>query len=527
MLKLNKKNKTLKILNPKAFITILSAAAIAFSFSGCSNKKKEQPAQSNISTSDSSELRADEQSVPEVQKFTTIDKSSWPNFKKSVYDVSESKFNNDINIENLETALIILNMDNLKNNNLNALDYYFESSKGIDVNDEMNQLFKLLTFIREYNTNISNADEYYSFNNILLNMDDNTKVDATVINYLEKVTKQFITYKANLEKGKNSPDDEALIKSYFDEVTKFAQGTGSIEDIYQVDLSNDGIIASENIMQQISILAQNFISFEDRNYLDNALNSHNYIHNVEMNVAELNGHARPVADNNSVEILNKVNAQIAAGYDEIKSTGVTEEEFKALVVIANIDYFVKDVNNLVVFKSLYDNQIDIDELFEKAEAAVEKIQIYNASVKDSKSMYDYGHIYINSVTDIMNTKYVSKLSYSIIHSTGNEFDNAASKIKLFNQYSEELTETYTYNDETYKVSKVSISEGATQIINWISYYTYINNKSKFNNDEYVNNMIEFVDGSMPGLNPYEEIVLMTSDFCAKKNEGSYTYKIGE
>ena len=202
------------------------------------------------------------------------------------------------------------------------------------------------------------------------------------------------------------------------------------------------------------------------------------------------------------------------------------DEFKALVTIANIDYFVRDINNLVVFQSLYDNQIDIDELFTNAESAVEKIQIYNASVKDSKDMYDYGHIYIDSVTDIMNTKYISKLSYSIIHGTGAEFDNAASKIKLFNQYSEELTENYTYNNNTYKVSKNSISEGATQIINWISYYTYINNKSKFNNDAYVNNMIEFVDGSMPGLNPYDEIVLMTSDFCAKKNEGSYTYKMG-
>ena len=109
MLKLNKKNKNLKLLNPKAFLAILSASAILLS--GCNGKKNNDVSKEESSTTSSDVLLSDEQNTPEVVKYTEIDKTSWVTFKNSVYDVSESKFNNDISIENLETALMILNIE--------------------------------------------------------------------------------------------------------------------------------------------------------------------------------------------------------------------------------------------------------------------------------------------------------------------------------------------------------------------------------------------------------------------------------
>jgi len=516
MLKINKDKRELKIVNAKAFVALITATTLMLS--GCG--KKIDRANIDNTNESSQSLLAEEQVTTEAPTYNAVVKTDWETYKKSVRNVIENKFKNSLDGYNLETSLLLLNMDYLKTNNISILDQYFSASDGIDLNDEMNQLYKLLSEVREYNTNITNSKEYISFNDLLYSSkkDEN---ETAVIDYLESCVKNAIDNKDNSK-------EDTMKKAKFDEIMNFANGKGTICGLYQVDLSNDAMIASENIMQQYSVLVQNVISYEERTELDKILNSHNYLFNVENNISELNGYARPAAKaEKSLEIKEQVLNQIQKGYDDVKNMGVTEEEYNDLFAIANIDYFVKDINNNAVFKNIYGNKIDMDSMFTNAEAAVQKIQAYNVTVTNIEDLYDYGHLYVSSVGDILNTRYVVNLSYDINNSTS-KFDSSAAKLKLYNQYSENLAETtYTYENMTYRIDKNSISEGATQINNWISYYTYVINRAKFNNDEYVDNMISLVNGSVDGLNPYDEIVLMVTDFCANKNEGAFQYKIGE
>ena len=515
MLKLNKDRKGLKIINPTAFIALISAATLAFS--GCSSKKIEK---NNIDTDPAQELFAEE-TVTEPTKYSTVVRTDWSTYNASVQDLIDSKAKNSMSKENLETALLLLNFDYLYVNDLSILDSYYKNSGDIDQNDEMNQLYKLLSLVREYNTNTKNINDYISYENLLLNIDaNNQNDDYKVVSYLESKVKGLISNPNNLT-------DEIKLKD-FKEIKEFANGTGTICGLYQVDLTNDAIIATENIMQQYSILSQNFVSYEERAELDKILNSHNYLYNVEMNMTKLNGYARPVATaEESLKIKENVLNQRTKGYDDVKFFGVTEEEYNSLFAIANIDYFMRDVNNSAVFSSIYGSKADIDNMFINAETAVQKIESYNLKVTNKEELYDYGHLYVSSVNDILNTRYVVNLTFDIANNT-NDFNSSAAKLKLYNQYSEELSSTtYTYENETYRIGKNTLSEGATQINNWISYYTYVVNRTKFNDDKYVDNMISLVNGSVDGLNPYDEIVLMVTDFCANKNEGTFQYKIGE
>lgn len=522
MLKLNKDRKGLKIINPTAFIALISAATLAFS--GCSSKKIEK---NDIDANPTQELFAEE-TVTEPTIYPTVVKTDWSTYNASVQDLIDSKAINSMSKENLETALLLLNMNYLKTNNLSVLDQYFVKSKGVDINDEMNQLYKLLSTVRENNTSTTRVDRFISFEDLLLNIDSSkSNNDYIVVNYLEGKVKNAINSIYNDKDGLSEKNINNLQKT-FDEIKAFADGKGTICNLYQIDLSNDGIIATENIMQQYSVLAQKFISLEQRNELDKILNSHNYLYNLEQNISELNGYARPAATaEESLKIKENVLNQRTKGYDDVKFFGVTEEEYNSLFAIANIDYFMRDVNNSAVFSSIYGSKADIDNMFINAETAVQKIESYNLKVTNKEELYDYGHLYVSSVNDILNTRYVVNLTFDIANNT-NDFNSSATKLKLYNQYSEELSSTtYTYENETYRIGKNTLSEGATQINNWISYYTYVVNRTKFNDDKYVDNMISLVNGSVDGLNPYDEIVLMVTDFCANKNEGAFQYKIGE
>ena len=518
MLIVNKEKKEFKLVNPTSFIALLSATALAFS--GCSNKNEENN-KSNIQNGTSQVLLAEE-NKEETIKYNNIVKNDWNEYKESVQDYIDSKSKNSMSKDDLETALIILNMSYLKTNNLSVLDNYYKNSNDIDQNDEMNQLYKLLSLVRENNTriNINNVTDYISYEELLLNTDSNNQNDDyNVIYYLESKVKELIINKDSIKEDRIACD--------FYEIKEFAKGSGTLCGLYQIDLSNDAIIATENIMQQYSILVKQYISLEEREEFNKTLNSHNYLYNVEMNMTELNGYARPsVVAEESLKIQESVLKQRTLGYEDVIGMGVTVEEYNSLFALANIDYFMEDINNTVAFNAIYGNKIDIDSLFENAESAVQKIQAYNFNVTNKDELYDYGHLYISSVGDILNTRYVVNLCYDI--NSSNSYTSSINKLKLYNQYSEELDETtYTYKDETYRIAKNSIGEGATQINNWISYYTYIVNRTKINNDEFVDDMISLVDGSQDGLNPYDEIVLMVTDFCANKNEGAFQYKIGE
>lgn len=516
MFKLNKNKKEMRLINLSSIVAVLSATTIVLS--GCSSKKNNDTS-NNIETTTSQSLLAEETTTVPT-KYKEVVKTDWETYKESVQDVLDVKSLNSLSENSLETGLLILNLDYLKTNNLSVLDKYYAESNDIDQNDEMNQLYKILTAIREYNTNIKNANEYISYTNLLLDVDTAKQNNSyKVISYLESKVKGLISNPSTLT--------DEIKKNDFNEIKAFADGKGTICGLYQVDLTKDAIIATENIMQQYSILSQSFISYEERVELDKILNSHNFLYNVEMNMTALNGYARPSATaEESLRIKDKALSQRTLGYNDVKNMNVTEEEYNDLFAIANIDYFVRDVNNKAAFNSLYGNNIDLDSMFINAESAVQKIESYNVKTVKKEDLYDYGHIYIDSVNDILNTRYIVNLSYDINHS--NTITSSSNKLKLFNQYSEELNETsYTYEGETYRIAKNSLSKGATQITNWISYYTYVINREKFNNDEYVDSMISLVNGTQDGLNPYDDIVLMVTDFCANKNEGAFQYKLGE
>lgn len=540
-MKLNLINKNkLKKIGHRIALMATTITLAATGLVGCGNKEKPQKTttttvSSNFtSTTDSSSaitLEPTESVTESNYNYQTTEyrytQENWNKFKEGAWSSIQGKINN-VNQESFNSALLVFNLDYLSDNNIQIV--YNEFAEGIDVENELNQAYIVLSQIREYNTTINKAEEFYSFNNLII-----SSKDRAIISGLEDYAKEVKSLSSNI----NNEENRKRIEEIFNTITDFSLGNsklsvdvnGSIASVAQIELTRGGILASENIIQDISVMCQNIISEEKRKVLDDSLRSRDALAEIEMEMTKDNavvGAINPQAseeETNAIVQMIKSNREIVA--NEVASMNVTTEEAYALYTVANIDYLMDTANSQNAFKILYNDYFDINKTFSYAESAVSKIELYNMSVTDDSQLYTYGHFFIDSETDIVSTRAITLLAHNLHSQNKSVLDENVKKLKGYTQYSSEVTINYTRNGEEVSLDKNALTKGGNQVIDWITYYAFLNNKSNINNDQLVNDMIKLVDGSTEGFNVYYDIVLMVEEYCAENNLVVYDYVVGE
>lgn len=452
---------------------------------------------------------------------------NWNRFKDGAWKTIQGKINN-VNQKSFNSALLVFNLDYLSNSNIQII--YNEFNDGMDVENELNQAYIVLSQIREYNTTITSADEFYSFNNLII-----SPKDRAIIASLENYAREIKGLSSNL----NNEDNKERIEEIFNTITDFSLGdsklsvdiNGNTASVAQIELTRGGILASENIMQDISVMCQNVISEERRKVLDNSLRSKDALAEIEMEMTKDNAVAGVINPQASTEKTNEIVNMIKRNRDivanEVVSMNVTKEEAYALYTVANIDYLMDTANSQNAFKILYSDHFDITKTFKDAESAISKIELYNMGITDDSQLYTYGHFFIDSETDIISTRAITLMAHNMHSQNQSIVAESVKQLKGYTQYSSKVTINYTRNGKSASLDKNALSKGGNQVIDWITYYAFLNNKSNINNDQLVNDMIKLVDGTTEGFNVYYDIVLMVEEYCAENNLVVYDYVVGD
>lgn len=506
------------------------------SLTGCNNKQNEDATPTPTPTTSAEQITEPTTTTEPTTESTeevTYTQEMWDAYASEAWTGIQGKINN-ISEENFEAALMILNIEYLNETNPEILREYY--GKGIDVENELNKLWSLVSQIREYNTTITNTNDLYSLSNLLIE-----EKDQAAMTVLESLIKEIMILSRDLDKQENVD----RINEIFDVISVYSLGESKIRveldgqqvDLAQIDLSLGGVICSEVNMQTVSVLSQPVVSEDKRTELDNSLRSRDVIAQIQTIMIENNAIASvtnpQVSTTDQALILDNVNTMIELNTQELAAYNVTAEEAQALFVVANIDYFMDSTNSYNVFTQLYPESFDINTTFTNAESAVRKIEEYNLTV-GAEDAYNYGHLFISNETDIISVRAVVE-NNADIRSEDIETRNAAlSALKAYNQYSSQGTVNYNIVTEdgvvlenTMSLDKNALSKGANQLVDWITYYTLLNNKTVINNDQFYNDMMSLVDGSVPGFNVYNDIVFMVDEYCAENNIAVYNYNTGE
>ncbi len=501
-------------------LTMISVLSLPISLTGCGGKKADETSNEEQSTEaeviiENNEEVANENSEMKTEQPPSNSESEnwWNDFVKENWNDISSKINND-NKDEFDAALKVFNIEYLNENDKEVLLNYY--SKGIDVESELNKAYNILSQMREYNIH---ADEIYPTSSLLV-----SEKDKVIIETLESYLKEV----------KNKDTSKERVEEIFNKIKAFSLGKGKIAvvvgekivDVAQIDLSKGAIMLSENVMETISVLCQNIISEEQRAELDNSLRNKDDLAAIQAIMIENNALASVNNSNEEVDddTLNMIKEMRDIVASEVKDMGVTKEEANALFTIANIDYFMDSKASNNVFKKLYeDEQLNINTLFYYAESAVEKIEMYNLTAKD---LYDYGHFFIDSKTDIISVRALVECVSNLRSGDTNKVNESVAFIKGYTQYSSKTVISYTEDGSEKKLDKNALNKGGNQVVNWITYYALINNKSIINNDQLVSDLKTLVDGTADGFNPYYDIVLMMTEYCAENNIAVFDYNVG-
>ena len=472
--------------------------------------------------------KVEEENTP-IKKWLNYEDTKLKYIRKSI-GITFKK--NDFRI-----ALLLLNSDYLKNNEPEIIKNYLSSNNRINseedlnMNDELNTFYNVLSQIRTYNMNITNSKDYYSLNNLLLD-----KSQAGVLKKVEDSTKVCIDLESKYNNGKATEDDYKKAKETFELINDFQLGNIKIDNVSANELSNEAVFVVEENMKIMSLKLANFTKYNDKEYINSddllkfaeSLNSKRAVAAVQTDwnfmAGQAIGDSETIDEDKVKEIRKMLSNQTKVLREETASMGVTKEEIYALYTIANIDYFVKDSNTKQAFNETHKNGFDLSKILSLAESAVEKIEIYNLSVKDRKDIYDYSHLFIESVEDIYYVMYVSDISFKIHNSNSKDALMCAKELVDYSAYATDFTVTNTEGKET-KYNKNSLNLGGTQVVNFITYYTLLNNKSKIDNEQLYNDGIKLVDGSSEISDVQSQIYWMLEDECLKMDKTAQ-YKIG-
>lgn len=455
----------------------------------------------------------------------TYTQEQWDAFVEECKAALSGKINNE-NEEGLKAAFIVLNIDYLDENGKQILlDHY---SAGQDVESELNKLYSLLSQVREHNTELTSTDDYFSYASIML--DEN---DRAILSALDDLAKEVITLRQDLTK-----ENKARIQEIFDMVANFSNGTGTIKvtidgtekDIAQIHLSHGGIFAAENIAQDISVLSKDIVSQEEREALDEELRSKDTLAKTQEKINTYTGMAAILGNGVDTEmqatIVECYNKGLAIITQELAEMGITASEAQALYTVTNIDYFMDSANSQHAFDVIYEQGFDINATFENAEEAVRKISLYNDSHEEQ---YDMARLVMVNESDAVSLRAFSQTLQGITSTDKDVVSASAAIVKGYSQFSQDVTVDYQTTDEDgnvidHSIDKNGLSKGAYQVVNWLTYYSVSNHKTAYGAT--ADSILQLVDGSQTGLNPYEQIVLMVEDYCAENNIVVYNYEVG-
>lgn len=524
-----------KGINGKQAIALtLASIGIVGMLTGCSTKTND----ANVETPDTTissealdeQLAAAEDHVQAILSENicnndTYFQEDWNQFVTDSYSVVDGKINNDDAVS-FQTALSIYNIDYLSQNGRGILINQY--STGADVERILTTEYSLSSQIREWNTEIDSAENFIEMSDFVL-----VEKDKAVLEYLESLAKEVITLKSDLTK-----ENKARIQEIFDIVSSFISGTGKLEmtidgetvKVAEAELDRGSVLVAETIAQTISVNVKDIVSQEEREQLDGELRSKDSLAKVQEEIITYRAYGTLDGVNEEVqaEMYANYEAAFAIVEKELAVIGVSSEEAQALYTLFNIDYFMNSLEAQNVFATIYADGFNINAMHAHAESAVNKIMDYNDSCKDINQIFNFGKLSIDNTIDAVSLKALGATLYNVNSTNAEVSQVSVNTVKGYTQFSSDVTVNFqtkaedgTIRDHSY--DKNALSAGAKMVSNMITYYSLQNHKSAYG--AYQESLVTYVDGST-AMDPYEGIVLMIQDHCAKNNVIYYDYEIG-
>lgn len=517
----------------KAVALTLASISLVGMLTGCSPKTDEAVVENDTTISAETlneQLSATEEKIQSILNENicnndTYFQADWDKFADEAYSVVDGKINNEDSVS-FQTALSIYNIDYLSENGRGVLINQY--STGADVERILTTEYSLSSQIREWNTEIDSAENFIEMSDFVL-----VEKDKAVLEYLESLAKEVITLKSDLTKA-----NKARIQEIFDIVSAFISGTGKLEmtidgetvKVAEAELDRGSVLVAETIAQTISVNVKDIVSQEEREQLDGELRSKDSLAKVQEEVITYRAYGTLDGVNEEVqaEMYANYEAAFAIVEKELAVIGVSSEEAQALYTLFNIDYFMNSLEAQNVFATIYADGFNINAMHAHAESAVNKIMDYNDSCKDINQIFNFGKLSIDNTIDAVSLKALGTTLYNVNSTNAEVSQVSVNTVKGYTQFSSDVTVNFqtkaedgTIRDHSY--DKNALSAGAKMVSNMITYYSLQNHKSAYG--AYQESLVTYVDGST-AMDPYEGIVLMIQDHCAKNNVIYYDYEIG-
>ena len=517
----------------KAVALTLASISLVGMLTGCSPKTDEAVVENDTTISAETlneQLSATEEKIQSILNENicnndTYFQADWDKFADEAYSVVDGKINNEDSVS-FQTALSIYNIDYLSENGRGVLINQY--STGADVERILTTEYSLSSQIREWNTEIDSAENFIEMSDFVL-----VEKDKAVLEYLESLAKEVITLKSDLTKA-----NKARIQEIFDIVSAFISGTGKLEmtidgetvKVAEAELDRGSVLVAETIAQTISVNVKDIVSQEEREQLDGELRSKDSLAKVQEEIITYRAYGTLDGVNEEVqaEMYANYEAAFAIVEKELAVIGVSSEEAQALYTLFNIDYFMNSLEAQNVFATIYADGFNINAMHAHAESAVNKIMDYNDSCKDINQIFNFGKLSIDNTIDAVSLKALGATLYNVNSTNAEVSQVSVNTVKGYTQFSSDVTVNFqtkaedgTIRDHSY--DKNALSAGAKMVSNMITYYSLQNHKSAYG--AYQESLVTYVDGST-AMDPYEGIVLMIQDHCAKNNVIYYDYEIG-
>ena len=517
----------------KAVALTLASISLVGMLTGCSPKTDEAVVENDTTISAETlneQLSATEEKIQSILNENicnndTYFQADWDKFADEAYSVVDGKINNEDSVS-FQTALSIYNIDYLSENGRGVLINQY--STGADVERILTTEYSLSSQIREWNTEIDSAENFIEMSDFVL-----VEKDKAVLEYLESLAKEVITLKSDLTK-----ENKARIQEIFDIVSAFISGTGKLEmtidgetvKVAEAELDRGSVLVAETIAQTISVNVKDIVSQEEREQLDGELRSKDSLAKVQEEIITYRAYGTLDGVNEEVqaEMYANYEAAFAIVEKELAVIGVSSEEAQALYTLFNIDYFMNSLEAQNVFATIYADGFNINAMHAHAESAVNKIMDYNDSCKDINQIFNFGKLSIDNTIDAVSLKALGTTLYNVNSTNAEVSQVSVNTVKGYTQFSSDVTVNFqtkaedgTIRDHSY--DKNALSAGAKMVSNMITYYSLQNHKSAYG--AYQESLVTYVDGST-AMDPYEGIVLMIQDHCAKNNVIYYDYEIG-
>ena len=528
----------------KKMLAVLTASTTLITISGCSNKDKAaQPDEAAPTTSytDTTESVETTTTTTEPVKKERVEYDGsyttemWNVFLNNEWE-DVTKVIKSSDKEGFITALYMLNIDAIKENNPNLIYEFLEAGRGNNTNDDLNKIFKTLSEVTTHNLTIENLNDFYSYSEFL-----SSKEDKEYVANFEGYAKKMISLEAKYNNGTLTEQDIKEAKAIMDDVIGFAQGDKKINDKALAELSKGTIFACEEIIKVTGTRYRNLRVYNNTTYIDEetynkfieGINSTRVLSFIQADWNYFAGGAdilSPISKEEADKAFNKIISQRTKLYEDGNILGLTQEEVDALYAIVNIDYFVQDSTNKSAFNKIYSEGFDLNMNLYLAESAIKKIADYNATVKNEENLYDYTRFIIANKEAVI-TLFGLIPSVHAIYTEDTNANEIAQKLIDYAAYSDQayFKASFDFNDgkgvQTYTLDKNSLSVGANDLVNKIIYYTFIDNQDVIA-PQLVTDAVALTDGTMAISKTQEQISLMLNGVCLEKNEVLDTYEVG-